>query len=306
MNFISVTFLIFVGITFCLYYIVPYKMQWIVLLLASLLFYMLFDMKSVFFLLISTATVFLTAIYIYKCSRFRKGAVTLGIAVNIFFLVAFKYASFMEGMMYGGNIFAKFRECVTERFSLIIPLGISFYTLALLGYLIDVYRHNYAPEKNFFKFLLFSSFFPHILQGPIARYDQLSGQFLEKHRLVYDRTMYALQLMVWGYFKKMIIADRASIFVDTVYSSYGIVGGTELLIASIFYTIQIYADFSGCMDLASGVANLFGIELIQNFRQPYLSRTIKEFWRRWHISLSSWYRDYLYIPIGGDCPKTMN
>lgn len=296
MNFISVTFLVFVGIIFCLYYIVPYKMQWMVLLFASLLFYLLYDIKSAFFLLMSTAIVFLTAIYIHRCSKFRKSAITLSIVVNVVFLIALKYAPFMEGVMHGSGIFTKFRICVTERFSLIIPLGISFYTLALIGYLIDIYRCKYEPENNFFKFLLFASFFPHILQGPIARYDQLAGQFLIKRKLDYDRIMYALQLMVWGYFKKMVIADRALIFVDAVYRAYGVVGGTELFIASIFYTIQIYADFSGCVDLASGVANLFGIELMENFREPYLSSTVKEFWRRWHISLSSWYRDYVYIP----------
>lgn len=299
MSFLSFTFLIFVLAVFCLYYIVPYPLQWVVLLAASLLFYLTFDLRSVVFLLASTAAVYAAALYIGGNGRFKKCAAVLGTAVNIFLLAALKYASFIEEALRDDSIFFRFRTSVIERFSLVVPLGISFYTLSLLGYLADVYRKKYEPERNFMRFLLFACFFPHIMQGPIARYNQLAGQFRQRHKPDYDRTMYAVQYMVWGYIKKMVVADRAAVFVDAVYGSYGKAGGTELLIASIFYSIQIYADFSGCVDIAAGTAKLFDIDLMQNFRQPYLACSVKDFWKRWHISLSSWYMDYVYFPIGG-------
>ncbi len=300
MSFLSFTFLIFVLTIFCLYYIVPYPLQWIILLVASLWFYLMFDLRSVIFLLASTTAVFAAALYIGGDGRFKKCVAVLGIAVNIFLLAALKYSSFIEGALWRDGIFSRFHTCVVERFSLAIPLGISFYTLSLIGYLADVYRKKYGPERNFMRFLLYACFFPHIMQGPIARYDQLAGQFRRQHEPNYERTMYAVQYMVWGYIKKMVIADRAAVFVDAVYGSYGTAGGTELFIASIFYSIQIYADFSGCVDIAAGTAKLFDIDLMQNFRQPYMACSIKDFWKRWHISLSSWYMDYVYFPIGGD------
>lgn len=299
MSFLSIAFLMFVLSAFCMYYIAPYQLQWVVLLAASLLFYLMFDKRAVIFLLISTAAVFAAALYVGGNGRFRKCVAALGAAVNIFLLAALKYHTFIEEVMPAGVIFSQFRTGVIERFSLVIPLGISFYTLSLLGYLADVYRKKYEPERNYLKFLLFACFFPHIMQGPIARYNQLADQFQQRHKPDYDRTMYAVQYMVWGYIKKMVIADRAGIFVDAVYGSYGTAGGTELLIASIFYSIQIYGDFSGCVDIAAGTAKLFDIDLMQNFRQPYLASSIKDFWKRWHISLSSWYMEYVYFPIGG-------
>lgn len=194
----------------------------------------------------------------------------------------------------------KYFTDLTNKLGIVVPLGISFYTLSVIGYLIDVYRMKYAPSRNFLKFLLFVCYFPHILQGPIARYNQLSQQFEEYHAFDYNRVTMGLQLMVWGYIKKMIIADRAAIFVDSVYGQYQLADGMILLIASVLYSIQIYADFSGCVDIASGVSKVLGIDLICNFRQPYLAESINDFWKRWHISLSSWFRDYLYIPLGGN------
>ena len=183
---------------------------------------------------------------------------------------------------------------------LVVPLGISFYTLSVIGYVVDIFRMNYSPSRSFLKFLLFMCYFPHILQGPIARYNQLGSQLEEHHAFDYNRITMGCQLMIWGYIKKMIIADRASLFVDSVYSQYQLAGGTLMFIASILYSIQIYADFSGCVDIASGVSQVLGIELACNFRQPYSAESINDFWKRWHISLSSWFRDYLYIPLGGN------
>lgn len=208
---------------------------------------------------------------------------TIVITLDLSMLVLLKYFSFW-----------------TSKYNLIVPLGISFYTLSIIGYIVDVSKKRYSPEKNFLIFLLYVSYFPHILQGPIARYNQLGEQFKVYHHFDYVRIARGCQLMIWGYIKKMIIADRAAIFVDTVYSQINTVNGTLLFIASILYSIQIYADFSGCVDIAIGVSEVLGIELRDNFKQPYLSNSINDFWKKWHISLSSWFRDYLYIPLGGN------
>ncbi len=301
MGFISVYFVVFIFVTYCLYYVVPSRFQWMVLLAASILFYMSFDFRAIIFLLVSSGIIYAAAIIVFKRpnGQVRNAVVIFSIGINIFLLMAFKYFPFFGRLWPDGNFIFELREQLMDKYSLVVPIGISFYTLALMGYLLDVYRLRYEPERNILKVFLFASFFPHILQGPIARYDQLSTQFQKKHLLSYNRTMYALQLMIWGYMKKMVIADRVSIFVDAVYSNYGLVGGTELFIASLLYSIQIYADFSGCVDIAAGTAELFDIRLMDNFKRPYLAGSVREFWKRWHISLSSWYRDYLYIPLGG-------
>lgn len=230
---------------------------------------------------VSGIVVFATALWMRKIQDQRKKKILLAaaIALNVGVLFFLKY--------------------VTNG-SLVLPLGISFYTLALIGYLMDVYREKIASETNFFDFYLFETFFPHILQGPIARYDTLARQFKERHVFDYDRFCRGLQLMLWGYIKKMVIADRAAIVVNSIYDTYYTVGGTELLFASLLYSLTIFADFSGCVDIARGTALIFGIRLSDNFRQPYLAVSINDFWKRWHISLSSWFRDYLYIPLGGN------
>ena len=183
---------------------------------------------------------------------------------------------------------------------MIVPLGISFYTLQVIGYCIDVYREKYKAERNIFKYALFVSFFPHIIQGPIARFDQLAWQLSTPHKFEYNNVKFGLQLMLYGFFKKLVIADRVAILVNQVFNNYIDYSGLQFLIAAIFYSIQIYTDFSGCVDICRGVAQTFGINLARNFEHPYTSKSIAEFWRRWHMSLSSWFRDYIYIPLGGN------
>lgn len=185
---------------------------------------------------------------------------------------------------------------------IIIPIGISFYTLQLCGYCIDVYLKKYPAEINFFKYASFSLFFPIILQGPISRYDQLGKQlFNEKDtNNFYENLTFGTQLILWGFFKKLVIADRCALIVNLVFNNHANYFGLPVLVASILYTLQIYTDFSGCVDISRGVARIFGIDLIDNFRQPYFSTSIQDFWKRWHISLSSWLRDYVYIPLGGN------
>lgn len=285
MSFVSISFIIFVIIIAVAYYILPKKFQTFILLLGSILFYAVFSIRALGILLFSTILTFLCAKAFGSCREIqrRRCILIMVVGINILLLIVLKYFNFW-----------------TRRFELVIPLGISFYTLSLVGYLIDIYRKKYDPEKNFLTFLLYVSYFPHILQGPIARYDQLGPQLRAKHYFDYQKVCEGGQLIIWGYIQKMIIADRAAIFVNAVYQQYATVSGTILFIASLLYTIQIYADFSGCVNIAMGVSEIFDINLIQNFRQPYLAVSINDFWKRWHISLSSWFRDYLYIPLGGN------
>lgn len=289
MSFTSLLFVVFVACVLLVYYIVPARFQWLVLLLASVIFYLKYDIKAGIFIVLSTILVWAGALKISKAKStvVQKVILITVIVLNVLILIGLKYATFLRGFLSSHDI--------------IVPLGISFYTLALIGYLIDVYRKKIQPETNFLRVLLFTSYFPHILQGPIARYQNLMQQFDGKKKaLSYQQLTMALQLIIWGYIKKLVIADRAGIFVDNVYDQYLGVGGTMLFVASLLYTIQIYADFSGCVDIALGVSELFGIKLQNNFSQPYLSISINDFWRRWHITLSSWFRDYLYIPLGGN------
>ena len=178
-------------------------------------------------------------------------------------------------------------------------MGISFYTFQAASYTIDVFYGKYKPERNYFKLSLFIMFFPQLVAGPIERADRLLGQLFTKHKLELENISQGAKLMLMGYFKKIVIADRASVLVDTIYNSPQEYKGLPLVVATLFFTVQIYCDFSGYTDIARGVAKLMGIDLMINFDRPYFSKNIKEFWRRWHISLSSWLRDYIYIPLGG-------
>lgn len=290
MSFVSISFIIFLLIIILCYYIVPVRFQYLILLLGSICFYFIFSIQAFAFLLGSTVIAFAGAIYLARAPKewLRRCTVAFVIGLNIFLLIGLKYFSFW-----------------TDKSSFVVPLGISFYTLSLVGYMIDISRNKYDPEKNFLYFLLYTSYFPHILQGPIARYDKLGKQFKLYHSFDYVRVTRGCQLMIWGYLKKMVIADRAAVFVDAVYGQVATGSGTLFLVASLFYTVQIYADFSGCVDIALGVSEIFGIKLTDNFEQPYLAVSIQDFWRRWHISLSSWFRDYLYIPLGGNRKGTV-
>ena len=291
MSFTSFDFIIFLAMSIITYYALPVRFQKYVLLISSIVFYCSFGIKSILIILISVFVIYLSAIGIerttYEKTRYyivyRRGILIAAIIIELFLLIAIKYV-------------VNFRE----KWNLLVPIGISFYTLSIIGYLIDVYRNDCKAEKHFPLFLLYVIWFPHILQGPIARYGKLMPQFRKPEKLKYMIIKMGTQLMLWGYVKKLVIADRAAIFVDSVYSKIKIQSGTILLLASIFYTLQIYMDFSGCVDIALGASEIFGIQLSSNFRQPYFANSINDFWRRWHISLSSWFRDYLYIPLGGN------
>ena len=189
--------------------------------------------------------------------------------------------------------------------NIVLPVGISFYTFRMVGYTIDVYRKKLEPAKDLVCFLTFVSFFPHLIAGPIERAGNLLPQFYQKRIFNYNKAVDGLRQMLWGFFKKIVIADNCAIIVNNVFQNYHILSGSVLLIGAFYFTIQIYCDFSGYSDIAIGCARLFGIESVQNFAYPYFSRDIAEFWRRWHISLTSWFRDYLYIPLGGSRGKKL-
>jgi alginate O-acetyltransferase complex protein AlgI len=216
--------------------------------------------------------------------------------VNFGILAFLKYFNFLADNL--NIVLSKFSiNPQVKKLNLFLPLGISFYTFQSAGYLLDVYRKKYDPERNLAKFALFVSFFPQIVQGPISRYDQLAHQLCKEHKVNYNQIKFGAHLILWGLFKKMVIADRAAIIVNQVFGNYIDYSGIQIFIAAILFTIQIYADFSGGIDIAIGVAQTLGIKLTNNFRRPFFSKNISEFWQRWHITLGAWMRNYIFYPL---------
>lgn len=302
MSVLSIGFLVFLLFFAFLYYLCPGRMKPYVLLAASIAFYLTFDWRYFLFLLFSVTTVWLGAILLEKYQEKYKKIVAVAVLIaNIGLLAIVKYLPYTVNQIF--TLIASKSVGV----SFLVPIGISFYTLQVCGYFIDVYRGQYMAEKNFFKFMLFASFFPLILQGPISRYSQIAPQLYrtEKCEAVYDNLTTGAQLMLWGFFKKLVIADRAAIFVAEVFTDYQQFDSLTLLFAVVCYTLQIYTDFSGCVDICRGAGRLFGIDIIDNFNHPYFALSIQDFWRRWHISLSSWFRDYIYISLGGNRKGTI-
>ena len=232
---------------------------------------------------------------INKLQRRKKLITTANIVLNLLILAIFKYYDFFI------TEFAQLFHISTDGLLLkvILPVGISFYTFQALSYSIDVYRGKIEPTKDIIAFFAFISFFPQLVAGPIERATNLLPQFLKKREFNYDTAVDGMRQILWGLFKKIVVADNCAVYVDQVFSTYTEQTGSTLLLAAIFFTFQIYGDFSGYSDIAIGTAKLFGIKLMRNFNVPYFSRDIAEFWRRWHISLTTWFRDYVYIPLGG-------
>ena len=220
----------------------------------------------------------------------------LCLVFNFGLLVFLKYYNFFGGTLNGLLMLLPFKLQVPV-LPLVLPLGISFYTLQATGYVIDVYRGKYAPDRHFGRVALFLAFFPQIVEGPIGRYDLLAQQLYEGHSFEYERVTKGLQLLLWGLFKKLVIADRANAFVGAVFDHPKEYEGLFILVATLMYTLQIYADFSGCIDIVSGSAELFGVRLSKNFERPFFSRSVGEFWRRWHITLGAWLRDYVFYSV---------
>lgn len=305
MLFNSLTFAIFLLIVFIVYWALPHKYRWLVLLIASYYFYACWSPKYVVLILISTIPTYIAAILLEREESLlrRKFILTATLLVCLGLLFFFKYFNFVSGSISELLILFSVRpQPVT--LNILLPIGISFYTFQSLGYVIDVYRGKVHPEHHFGIYATFISFFPQLVSGPIGRADSLLPQIKSKKSFQYSEATYGLKLMAWGFFKKLAIADVVAQYVDTSYASLRTCSGFDLLIVVFFFTIQIYCDFSGYSDIVIGTAKLMGINLMTNFKSPYFSKSIKEFWSRWHISLSTWFRDYVYIPLGGNrCSK---
>lgn len=298
MTFQSFKFLVFFPIVVAVYFAIPFRYRRVFLLIVSYYFYMCFKPEYVVILLASTLIDYYLGLQISKCQEQikRKKLLVLGIIHNIGLLACLKYLNFFnESLQFILNQFNIFYE--SAAFEILLPVGISYYVLKKLSYLIDVYREPRDVEKKIITFALYVSFFPEIMAGPIDRAKKLIPQFYKKNEFDYKRVTDGLKLMAWGFFKKLVIADRLALFVDKVYNNPTQHEGLSLVMATIYFSFQVYCDFAGYSDIAIGAARVMGFDLMENFERPYFSTSIVEFWKRWHISLSIWLRDYLFLPI---------
>lgn len=324
MNYTSLNFILFVALTVLVYFLFPFKKQkWTVLLVASYVFYLFAGYKYVAFILFTTVTTYLFALWINrigvksketlklnkqtwdkdKKKKFKNSikhkkrlVMALVLVVNFGILAFLKYYNFFAGSL--NDVMGVFGIGFSApTLKLFLPLGISFYTFQSMGYIVDVYREKVAPEKNIAKLALFVSFFPQIIQGPISFYDQLAHQLYEPHKFDFTRFKYGMELILWGFFKKLIIADRAVVAINTVTADYAAYNGTTLTFTILLYALQLYADFSGGIDISRGVAQIFGIDMVDNFKRPYFAKSINDYWRRWHITLGAWLKNYLFYPL---------
>jgi D-alanyl-lipoteichoic acid acyltransferase DltB (MBOAT superfamily) len=323
MLFTSYEFLIFVLITAVLYYTVPKRFQWGLLLVANYVFYALAGLSYLPFILLTTITTYLGGMKLrsqfkvqdeylalhksemsreerkeYKAKEKKKRwhMLLLVLLFNLGILAVLKYTNFTIS-----NINSLLHTFGSDRslglVDFVLPMGISFYTFQSLGYIIDVYRGKYEAETNPFKFALFVSFFPQLVQGPISRFDDLSQSLFAQHRFDSKTVSYGLQRMLWGYFKKMVIADRMLVAVNTIIRGPEEYTGAYVFVGMLFYAFELYADFTGGIDITIGIAEMLGIHVTENFRRPYFSKNIKEYWNRWHITMGSWFTDYIFYPI---------
>lgn len=327
MTYTSFNFLLFVLATVVIYFILPWKKyRWTVLLVASSVFYALASYKYAAFIIFTSLSTMLIALWLEKVNKKGKALLkekkgewdreqkkafkdkqktrkrwimALCLILNFGILAFLKYFNFFAGSL--NDILGSFGVSFSApMLQLFLPLGISFYTFQSMGYIVDIYREKFEAQRNPFKFLLFVSFFPQIIQGPISHYDQLAPQLFEGHDFDFTRFKYGCELILWGFFKKLVIADRAVIAINTVIATpegYNGFSGTTLTFTVLLYALQLYADFSGGIDISRGVAQIFGIDMIENFRRPYFSKSINEYWRRWHISLGAWMKDYIFNPL---------
>ena len=280
------------------YFSIPHKYRWVLLLAAGYYFYMCWKAEYVIILIAATLWDYRLALVMAKTpqSAARKRFLILSLFLNVGTLFLFKYLTLftnsIQALLSQFNIMAHL-----PTFKWLLPVGISYYTFKKISYMIDVYRGQQQPEPHFGKFALYVAFFPELAAGPIDRAKDLLPQFNQQQRPEYRRIIDGLKLMAWGMFKKVVIADRLAIFVNQVYDKPGEYGGISLAIATVFFSIQIYADFSGYTDMAIGIGQVLGIRLADNFDRPYTAKSIAEFWKRWHISFTSWLRDYLFLPV---------
>ena len=323
MLFTSFNFILFIAILFVVYYLIPKRFQWMLLLIASYIFYSFAGIQYLLYIIVTTVSIYLTSVKIgriqaveadyikdnremlsrderkaYKAvmkSKQRKW-LTICLLFNLGILAVIKYTDFVIGNINSFlDIFRVDNQLPLMNF--ILPLGISFYTFMAVGYIIDVYRAKYPYEKNIFKLALFISFFPQVIQGPISRFDDLKETLFTEHPFDGKTISFGMQRILWGYFKKVVIADRLLVAVNTVIHDTGTYQGGYVLVGMLFYAIELYADFTGGIDITIGVAEVMGIRIEENFIRPYFSKSIVEYWRRWHITMGTWFKDYIFYPI---------
>lgn len=323
MLFTSYEFLGFIAVLFLVYYLIPKKCQWPLLLMASYLFYFIAGADYLVYIVATTVTTYFAALKIQKNAdrqsayikehkaemskeeksdykngqkRIRIRWAAACILINLGILALVKYSNFFISNV--NEIWKAFgQEGQLSFLDLALPMGISFYTFQAVGYLVDVYRGTVPAEKNLFKLALFISFFPLLIQGPISRFGDLAKSLYEKHSFEGKTVAYGLQRILWGYFKKLVIADRVFSGVNTIIGEPAAYQGAYVLVGMLFYTLQLYADFTGGIDITIGIAQVMGITVQENFNRPYFSKSLKEYWRRWHISMCSWFRDYVFYPV---------
>lgn len=318
---VSYQFLFFMLALFLPYYLIPRRYQWILLLGASYLFYLSGGVWAFLYLLITTATTWLAALQIGKMAEQGKAHIKeqalsgeekkkynlqlkkkqrhimiFGLLLNFGILAVLKYTNFVLGNV-NGLLSTLGAGGELPFVDWLLPLGISYYTFQSTGYLIDIYHRKYQPEKKLCRYALFVSFFPQIIQGPISRFDELSGQLFEEHSFEWMQIKAGLMRILWGYFKKLVAADRIAPVMAAIVLSPDEYGGIYVWIGMIAYTLQMYADFTGGIDIVIGVAQLFGVKLPENFERPFFSKSLSEFWRRWHMSLMRWFREYIFFPV---------
>lgn len=300
MLFNSFAYAIFLPIVFILYWVLPNGKRWILLLISSYYFYMSWNPKYLVLILLTTAVSYIAAILIdgQESILIKNRILTACALVCLGTLFVFKYFNFFSESL--NAIFIFFSIPLNPvLLNVLLPVGISFYTFQTLSYVIDVYRGKVKAERHFGYYAVFISFFPQLVAGPIERTDRLLPQIKKEHHFNYENATYGLKLMAWGYFKKIVIADTISPYLNTIFSNPQKYTGFVLCLAIFFFAFQLYCDFSGYSDIAIGTAKLFDIKLMKNFASPFFSQSLSEYWSRWHISLSSWFRDYIYFPLGG-------
>lgn len=304
MLFNSLDFAVFLPIVFILYWFVTaknLKLQNTLIVVSSFVFYGWWDWRFLSLLLFSSLVDFGLGLALQKEGNDQKRKLLLGLSLflNLGLLGFFKYFNFfIENFKSAFTFFG--RPLDLPSLDIILPVGISFYTFQTLSYGIDVYRRKLEPTKDLVAFLAFVSFFPQLVAGPIERATHLLPQFYSKRVFNYDKAVDGMRLILWGFFKKIVIADNAALYVNDIFENYTNYSASTLVMGSILFSLQIYCDFSGYSDIAIGLARLFGFDLMRNFKYPYFSRNVAEFWQKWHISLTSWFRDYLYLPLGGN------
>ena len=308
MFFNSIEFSIFISIIFFLYWFITnknLKMQNALIVIASYIFYGWWDWRFLSLIIFSTLIDYSIGVFLFKenNAKRRKLFLWISIGINLSFLGFFKYYNFFVDSFISAFSFFGSNTSFSP-LNIILPVGISFYTFQTLSYTIDIYKRKLIPTNDVISFAAFVSFFPQLVAGPIERATHLLPQFYKKRHFDYKQAISGVNLIIWGLFKKMVISDNAALIVNGVFANYTNESSLSLLLGMLLFSFQIYCDFSGYSDIAIGISRLLGFDLMNNFKFPYFSKNIREFWNRWHISLSTWFRDYLYIPLGGSKVST--